>query len=250
MKDVWLKYYKLNATMPSFKKKVQTHKDIILRFINDCENPYISFSGGKDSTAMLCLFAELGFTNIPVFTQADDFDWHYKKDLCHSIIEYLGFSNYNYRESPVSVLSLLAKDTEYISMDECWEKVVSDFVKEGDYTGFAMGIRAEESKGRSFTLKKSYKFGLVKGCSDSLIHAYPMAFLGGEDVFSILIQRGVPYAEIYDRHEDLAPHQMRFSWMFKPGITHSVGGISWLKKNYPDQFRKLIEVNPLIYSMA
>jgi 3'-phosphoadenosine 5'-phosphosulfate sulfotransferase (PAPS reductase)/FAD synthetase len=250
MTDIWQKHYLLNSKLQLFKKTVDTHKRVIDKFMNSCNKPYLSFSGGKDSSAMLCLFSEMGITDVPVFTQADDFDWHYKRELCHKIINELGFGNYNYIESNVSVLEMLSKDVEGVPMEQCWEDVVRGFVKTGQYDGFAMGIRQEESKGRRITLKLAYGNGLVRKCADGLVHAYPMAFFKGEDVFSIILSRGIQYAEIYDRHEDLAPHQMRFSWIFKPGITHSVGGIAWLKKNYPEQFRKLITVNPLIHSMA
>jgi len=249
MKAYWEKVYRLHGQLPEHRRRVAEHKQVIARFIELCDRPYLSFSGGKDSSAMLVLFAEMGLQHIPVFTQADDFDWPYKKDLCHSIIKALGFHTYHYIESKVSVLELLKQNAETISMQQCWENLVADFVKQHQYNGFCMGIRFEESVGRRLTLAISYRDGLVRKCKDGLVHGYPMAFLTGKDVFAIIQKAGIPYAEIYDRHEELTPHQMRFSWMFKPGITHNKGGLSWLKKNYPEQFQKLVKINPAVWSM-
>ncbi len=246
MQDKWRTYYALNARLSSFKRSIEKHRDVLRRFKDSCERPYFSFSGGKDSSAMLVLAAELGMTDIPVFTQGDNLDWDYKKELCYSIIQQLGFTDYSYIESTHSVLYDLSISVEEISMQKCWDDLVADFVKSRNRDGFAMGIRQQESLGRNYTLKKAYKNGLVQKCADGLIHAYPVAFLKGEDIFSIIVTSGIPYAEIYDRSDDDPPHKMRFSWMFKPGITQSTGGIGWLKNYYPEQYRKLTIINPLI----
>lgn len=238
----WRQIYLIQSKMNDHHWRVYQAKRTIDRFLLICDRPYLSFSGGKDSSAMLVLFYEIGATDIPVLTQADDMDWPFKRGHCHKVIQMLGFSDYTYQEASDSVSDQVFSGSDQIDISDLFYGVISDFASKRNRNGFCMGIRAQESVKRRITIAKAacrpwFSF------KDGLWRAYPMGNLTGEDVFAILLSRGVPYAEIYDKHGGDPPHSLRFSWYCNPEFFHR-GQMQWLKKYYPEMWQGLVHKYP------
>lgn len=252
MDDIWVKTYLMQSKMPDFKKRKRQAIGVIEHFLKQCSAPYFSFSGGKDSTAMLCLLNEIGALDVPIFTQSDDLDWDFKESLCRGIISELGFKDYTFSKSNVSVLNQLEGLNDSIDISDCFYGEIQRFSTDRKRNGWCMGIRAEESLKRRITVKNAWKNNLrgVRLCKDGFLHGYPMGFLTGTDVFAIIMQNGCNYSETYDRHEFKAPHELRFSWTYSPEVLLYSGGISWLKRNYFQTWQKLVTKFPELSTIA
>jgi len=246
MTDYWKSYYLAHSRTRLFKKRIDLAFKVIDNFVSVCDKPYIGFSGGKDSSAMLLLYQKLGLTNIPVFTQSDDFDWDFKKPTCLKIIGQTGFFDYTYNVANESVLEQVGNmdflSNDYINIDNVFYGEIEKFYKSRDLNGYSIGIRIQESRKRKFRVLTA---GQVSKTKSGLWSCYPVANLRGEDVFALIISNDLPYMDVYDKHGDKAPHEIRFSWVTNPELFHR-GVLVWLKQNYPDRYNKLIAINKKI----
>lgn len=243
MLNKWKRIYQ-ETSVSQKKAKAKRH---IINLMSVSQNPYIAFSGGKDSLCLLILCRELGLTSIPVFTQADDLDYPFKEKYCKDIVSELGFTDYNYVESKVSALQQL-KELDFSTNDQIsgtFSHVYREFAKNRNLDGSLVGLRVEESKKRKhLILARTELFKNKKG----IWQCNPIARFSGIDVFSVIVQSNVEYIEVYDNdNEYLAPHEIRFSWLFNPEFASS-GSALFLKRNYPMQYYKLIQINPKIRS--
>lgn len=228
--------YLARARMPAFRRRVEESWVIIEDFLASCERPYVAFSGGKDSLALLILLAKMGNTDVPVFTQADDLDWPDKEEFCHETVNRLGFSDYSYEWSDVSAFEQLAERDE---VSGTFSHVVKRYVKERKRDSVIMGLRSEESLGRGW-LRRSR--GHIYSVGDEL-RCIPLADWRGEDVFALIISTNTPYMHVYDKDDSRMPHQIRFSWMANPEFFHD-GNLAFLKRHYPDLFNRFAERYP------
>lgn len=246
MTEYWKSYYLAHSKTRLFQKRIDFSFRVIDNFMSVCDRPYIGFSGGKDSSAMLILYQKLGLINIPVFTQADDFDWEFKEPTCRRIIKHLGFTDYTYQQASESVLEQIRVmdflQNDFVKIDSLFFGTIENFYKQRKLNGYSIGIRIQESNKRKFRILTA---GQVAKTKSGLWSCYPMGNLKGEDIFALIISNGLPYMEIYDKHNERPPHELRFSWVTNPELFH-LGVVVWLKQNYPEHFNKLCVINPKI----
>lgn len=237
MRESYRAAYLARSRMPVFRRRVREARDAIREFISRCERPYAAFSGGKDSLAMLILLSRMGYTDVPVFTQADDLDWPDKEEFCRETVRRLGFTDYSYEFSEVSAIDQLVEGRGEVS--GTFSHVVRRYVRERNRDGVLMALRAEESLGRGWlrrTRGRIYEAGGELRC-------IPLADWKGEDVFALIVATDTPYMHVYDRDDELPPHKIRFSWMVSPEFFHD-GSVAFLKRHYPERFNHLCRIYP------
>lgn len=244
MKASWLAHYKLHAARPIFRHKVHSAKRLLSAFLDRMQRPYVSWSGGKDSTCLLLLLHEIGRIDVPVFTQSDDLDWPEKREHCHRVVQWLGFTDYEYRESKVSAAAQFARAAAGDEIVGTFSHVVQQYVTDRQHDGVIVGIRAEESGGRKALTQARGKLFHAGG----QWRCHPIADWSGVDVFAMIVSRGAPYMPLYDC-DARAPHEWRMSWPATPAFWKS-GAAAELRRYFPAYFARLAELNPALREHA
>lgn len=231
MQAEYREMYQLRALHPTFRRRVEDAWITIEDFLAACDAPYVAFSGGKDSLALLILLSRMGRTDVPIFTQADDLDWPDKEEFCKSVVARLGFTDYSYEWSEVSAIEQLVDGKDKVS--GTFSHVYKRYVQERQRNGVLMGLRSEESKGREWLRKVRGKVYEAKG----ELRCIPLADWSGEDAFALIVSTQTPYMHVYDKDDEKPPHKIRFSWMASPDFFNR-GNVGFLKRHYPQLFNR------------
>lgn len=225
-----------------FRQRVEQAKRIIGEFLERCSRPYISFSVGKDSEAILILLHQMGICDIPICTQGDDLDFPDKREYGERIVAHLGHTDYTYAYADISALAQLADE----DVSGTFTHVMNRFAVSRRRNGFLMGLRSEESWHRRRLIKAFGHIYERKTKYDPVITetvGLPLHNWRGEDVMALIVSTDTPYMHVYDRDNDRMPHEIRFSWMVSPQFFDR-DCVAWLRRHYPEQFAKLAQVSP------
>lgn len=235
--------YQAHARLPIFRRHVDEAKWTLEEFLAQCQAPYVSFSGGKDSTAVLILLSQMGLLDIPIATQSDDLDFPDMGAHCRNVVEQLGFRDYTHARSALEVAAQLAAGNE--QLQETFFYDLNAFAMERQRTGCIMGLRAEESWQRRRLIRK---FGSIyerarKGGEGKELCCLPLHNWSGEDVFALILTTETPYMHVYDKDDERMPHEIRFSWMVNPQFFNR-GDVAYLRRYYPDHYNRLASRAP------
>jgi 3'-phosphoadenosine 5'-phosphosulfate sulfotransferase (PAPS reductase)/FAD synthetase len=109
------------------------------------------------------------------------------------------------------------------------------------FSGYALGLRAEESRGRTMNFRQR---GAVYTLASGMEVCTPLADWTGRDVFACILANDLPLSSVYGHdglHDDV--ERIREGWWL-PGESALRGGAVWLKRYYPQIWRRLVEVRP------
>lgn len=244
MQDKWRTFYKLHAATNEFRWRVRDAQRVLHRWLEHAQRPYVSWSGGKDSTCLLILLADMGRTDIPLFTQCDDLDWPEKRAHCADVARQLGFLEHEIRESEVSAAEQFAKAGPGDAIVGTFSHVIEKYERDVNPDGVALGIRAEESKDRRRMSLRGKLWQDARG----MWRCMPILHWSGEDVFALIVSKNVSYMPLYDGVER-PPHEWRMSWPATPAYWTS-GGAAELRRNFPQHFARLAAMNPRLRNYA
>lgn len=118
---------------------------------------------------------------------------------------------------------------------------------EHGYQVQALGMRAEEAKGRRACFRiRSPTYQLASG----LWVTNPLAWWETADVWAFLVSEGVPWHPLYDAEtHGLTRETIRNTgWLSTDGAYQ--GRIMWLRKHYPEQYRMLVLEFPEVATLA
>lgn len=243
--------YLARSRQGSFRRLVDKTKSMISQYIEMVNNPYIAFSGGKDSLANLILFQQMGLTETPVLTIGEDIEYDFKEAYCHQAVHHLGFNKYHYVRRDVSIRQALLEGLGHKNCKIFYEsffRAIGDFITQGGFDGTVLGLRSDEAWGREKLVKsrgqiydrrdKSGGGGVQKIC-------LPMAYWRGIDVFALIISTDTPYIERYDKDEFRPPHELRFAMPHAPEL-YRFGYVSELRRQYPETYNDLAALSPQI----
>lgn len=231
----------------SQKKKVEKAKELIKKTLNECKNPYISTSWGKDSTVVMDLVHNEDPT-VPIvymdsgYAMPDTYEYRDR---------YLAQSKAHYYEikCPQDYLDLSLKyglphiDRTQKDHDKIIKMIkgepITDFAKSKGFDCCFWGIRADETRGRAYLLKK-YGLNHNDKCA-------PIGFWTTYDIWAYILSKDIDYNTLYDK--EIPPAITRYNiknsgWLTTDNI-HK-GRLLWLKRFYPDIFDKLKEINPQV----
>jgi len=204
----WRKAFLAWAQTPEHHQAVATAKAQIAQALAESAKPLVSFSGGKDSTAMLHL----------VLQQKPDVTvWHWDygpafvpRDVQAEILQLarrLGVANLRTDTSDIYW-------REWRNAKNVFYRVYFGFVarrllQEG-YDCVFVGIRAEES------LKRKHRIRSGKWLNP-MREVWPLATWRWLDVWAYLVSNAVPYLSLYDSRAELVGYdRVRFATLFDP----------------------------------
>lgn len=244
MQDRYRLQYQLHGRLRSFRRRVDQGKRHIEHFLRCCDAPYLAFSGGKDSLCLLILCQQMGLADLPVFTQLNDHSWPDMPGWTREAVQSLGFMDYSQCWSAVSALEQLAQfdwqSDEDLTVRGTLTHVIQRYVRERERTGALLGLRAEESRSRRYT---RWRHGHSYQRQDGIWHGCPLFDWSGEDVFALILTTQTPYFHVYDADDCCPPHEIRMAGIL--GTNHTnYGAAVWLKRHYPDEYRRLLALSP------
>lgn len=236
--------WKLHSKKPYFKKLVENTKKIIENALLKARF-CISWSGGKDSTALVHLVKSIDIDDsIPIIIQFDDCDWPEKQEYVNLVSQEQSWEFYsvepsfsiweavkNYRIGYDNICSLshdITKDG-FIAPLEKEQKELS-------CNGVFLGLRAAESKMRATAL---YSHGHTYQLKSGAWKCCPLWQWKTIDVFSYLISNDIPINQCYFNNKFYAPEDIRLSWILPTPTGLSHGQMEHVRYYYPEIYRRI-----------
>lgn len=240
MQARWRTLYDAHGQLASTRARVERTCRWLDQVLTTCRSPYVSFSGGKDSLAVLGLMCCVRpASQVVVVTQADDLDWPWKRAYCHRVIAQLGITDYEYCESTVSARDQLVAGAARIR--GTFRHVLRAYAQRRGHDAAILGLRAAESRGRQLSRARR---GRDYRTREGLRHLLPLADWSALDVMAWIQQCGLPLAPVYEWDDDgVPPHERRMSWPVMPDLM-AHGEARLLQRHEPGLWNALVAAAP------
>lgn len=236
MNDAYRERFWLHSTLPVFRRRVERAEMRVHEWAEKIENPYIAFSGGKDSTCVLHLVRSQRPETTAIY-----FDAQCAFPEVESLLaETPNCIKYAADEPFLGTLARYGLDdpaVEEATMQTTVWGPIRRLIAEYEFDGVAYGLRAEEnSKTRGMHARTrgavfQYKRDGLWGCQP--IHDW--SYL---DVWAYIVSNNLPYAGVYDKMWEMPERDQRVSyWAGETNRTR--GRFVWLRQHYPDLWRRL-----------
>jgi len=246
MNDSERETYRLRAQVDKlYQLRKRKALELLRKFADLVVNPYFSMSWGKDSVVAYCLAREI-FPHIRVvYVNCGEFDeWpdtpRVKQILAkrfeiplvevqaESVIE--SFRRVGYWYPPP------AKAPEEAESDRLYSQSFFDAIASvtADCDGNIMGLRAEESAGRSALFE--FRGPIYYRQYDRKHVCCPVHDWTSEDIWTFHVENDLPYNELYDCPL-IERGRLRNGAMFG-GTSHNYGTIKVVKMLYPGLFNR------------
>jgi len=224
------------------KQRVSDH-------LAQCPNSYVSWSGGKDSTVVAAM-ANDAQPRIPIVHYASGLDFpetlEYQDDLS-SACEW----NFDRIQTGDITEHMVAggswehgNDRTHDNQAFFWDAIKGPEAEARQRYGDSVlwGLRASESKRRHAMLSKT---GGRHHRSDGVTTCAPIWDWFDADVWAYLSSRGLPANPVYQRLAEVGcpPEAQRVSVIVDSGGVRR-GRMVWLRRGWPDLWRKYTEMFP------
>jgi 3'-phosphoadenosine 5'-phosphosulfate sulfotransferase (PAPS reductase)/FAD synthetase len=194
--------------------------------------PYVAFSGGKDSTAVMALVREQYLTVPAVWS---DDEWYLPEtDEYMARIKATGIDLRHIRTN--------AWHTDWLQVAGDWSGIPQYAARQGWALCF-LGLRQEESAKRRVHLRK---YGpLFFAASDDFWHGNPVHDWSWRDVWAYIVSQGLDYNRAYDVLESLGvpPEHQRIGPLAVERAL-GYGQLTILKRGWPDLFNRFAAAHP------
>jgi 3'-phosphoadenosine 5'-phosphosulfate sulfotransferase (PAPS reductase)/FAD synthetase len=250
--EYWKEYYLLHSQTDIFKKHLNQSIEIIKKFLDHTKdiNICVNLSAGKDSTVLVHLVNNI-CPNILVVSEKDDLDFPNELEYLNLLKEKYNL-NLDIISPNISLWEAILKEdiTNDIHSkgtnfsDEYFYGLLKSHFLNKSITGAFIGLRAEESKGRSMNYRKNGFIYFNKSWNNGEWICQPLALWSAKDIFAYLFLNDIPILDVYFKTKFIgSPEKIRKSWVL-PSHQASRGQALWLKWYYPDIFNKLAIIKP------
>lgn len=240
----------IHALSPVFRRKVSQAEGFVEQWLERCDRPYIAFSGGKDSVATLGVVQSVAKRHgliVPVMWHNSGVEWP-GVPLMIERMRSIGLIKDFYEvktQADVPELKRMQARGEISAKQK--DKIalfvpVDEFIKEYGFTGAAVGLRKEESKGR---LLDGIVHGEVFEKKDGFIRCLPINNFSWRDVYAYIAEMQLPLHPIYSAPLNGLENRgrIRLSWWLSTD-NHQHGEVDWIKRNYPQVYARIIKEIP------
>jgi len=238
---------RLNSKSWNYKNKLSFAKRTIEKALNLDVKFSVSFSGGKDSSALVHLVKQFD-NNIPIVSQFDDCDWPEKKPYIEELIKKYNWEDSFYPVEPdfsvfEAVKTVNLSDTEICKQShwitkEGFISVLDKKIKELECNGRFLGLRKVESIARKRNIQVR---GNLYKRSDETWMCYPLSEWEAIDVFTYLVSNNIPINPCYFKNKFKTPLEIRLAWALPTPRGLGTGDIEHIKYYYPDYYYRLKE---------
>lgn len=224
------------------RNRVEEARRAVQRMRAEAPRAYSTWSGGKDSTALLALCVEEGVTRVMV--QQDDYDFPGKPAYIQQVAAMLGvIPEVISTQIPGEMLAQEAPGEDIhgprAAFSQPFYAAVEKYAADQGFPGLYLGLRASESRGRALNLRSR---GLIYQRQGEW-RCCPLGRWGSEDVFAFLLARGLPVMAPYRCCADRAPGDIRMAWWL-PGRAATRGQAVWLRRYWPSLYRRWLDLQP------
>lgn len=229
----------VHAETAGFRNRMSVSRRIIENWLSYCQNPYVAFSGGKDSTVLLDLVWEQKSDVVAMFSD-DQFILPETESL-------LG-KTANLRRIASCVMHCdwfwSWDDGKQISSGTEWVKpgaldASSQWAHDNGFDGVAVGIRAQENSYRKIAIRRHGVLFYAAG--KQLWQCWPLAEWTTVDIWAYILSRGLNYNHAYDRMSELGipiDRQRIGPYANRRAITQ--GQLVILKKGWPAEYSRFV----------
>lgn len=247
---LWEKTCLEHSKTTFFQKRLDAAKKIVEGFYKKHPKALLSWSLGKDSTAMIHLVRVECEIDSDVFCMMnDDIDFPGSLEYMREIETKLNFECFQLRTN-VSVVDWISKNgvsdpcSDFHSksskiMYEAFFLPIEEYMKSLSVPGIYLGLRSEESKGRRLN-RRARGASYLKKNGEAV--CTPIVDWKGKDVYAYLFSRGIEPFHVYrccGFYGD--PSMIRLDgWL--PGEFAAQGEVSWLRHYYPSLYRRLLSI--------
>jgi len=250
--ELWQRTALIHSRTAGFRRRVDSAKRAVLEAVDETEgNLCLMWSAGKDSTAMVHLVCvEMGL-ELAVYSVRDDLDYPGEEQYVIELGSEWGLDLTIVRpeQSAAAWVARMAACGE-LGADDPIHNIDHPMARElfesplmaasGHHAGYALGLRADESRARRENRKFRGRFYRLK--SGRWV-SQPLADWAGLDVFAYCASREVELLPLYKclafaHSQD--PWRLREDWWL-PGVHAATGSAAWLRHYYPSLYRQLCE---------
>lgn len=246
MEEWRLEQYRLHARLSGHRRLVERALGLIEEALNTDRSWYVSWSGGKDSNALLHLVRRLK-PDVPIMHFDTELDYPDCRETATCWIDEWGIGDQTTVLRPeVSLWEIIDRhggpemqvNRASSELDKKgFFEPVARYAEERGYTGVFMGLRAEESRGRCMNRKMR---GPMYATTRGMMHCNPLSDWRTADVWAYTVANDIPWLPVYDKvrgHPN--PERIREGWYPVGGFQVSQGGLVWLRANYPELYQEL-----------
>lgn len=237
-----LNQFLIHFRLKSFQKKLNNTIEIVKKALDKMENPYIAFSGGIDSTAVLHLVRSIKSDIIAVFGHDE---W-----ILPETEQFI-----NQTENVIKT-ALKDRHSEWFMAWEDISKVPDDIIlipkqyteftyhKEMfDFDGCFLGLRADENSYRKIHFRKK---GCIFFCNrHKMIECSPIAWWSRRDVWAYIVGINIEYNRAYDKLSQIGVEIDRQRvGPISQWLALGYGQLAILKQGWPELFNKFANAYP------
>ena len=224
------KQFLLHAKKNVFLHRVKHAKRVVREFLQHTDNPYISVSGGKDSSVLLHLVREFK-------PELDAVHLNFHTAYPETLDIFQTYQNLKFVDVGNRLEMLADGGMDDNSKNGKLRNFDPDRIRGMEYDGFFYGLRREESAvrrkhfgTRGFSLKNKAGIWVCQ----------PLAFFTYEDIWAYIISHGIRYNALYDAMWDRPRHQQRVA-DFALVKCAELGSIAYMKQTHPELYNKVVQ---------
>jgi len=202
----WRETFRLWARTDQHQRALQAAHEIIQRALETARQPYIAYSGGKDSTVMTHL----------VLQHAPDtmvLHWDYGRAFVPEPIQREILRNArllgarNLRVETSALYAKLGRKAQNVLGRHMIGRLLPQLAQEGYDLAF-VGLRKQESLKRKRRIRAGRTLSVIREC-------YPLQDWCWRDVWAYIVSNDLPYLSLYDERAALVGyHAVRFTTLF------------------------------------
>lgn len=212
-----------HAETAAHRKKVERSFDIIRKALTMGQRPYVSISGGKDSTVVMELLKEAG-AKVRRIHHDDEFTLNETREYLLSI-------------NNLETLRTEARHTEWFVTNKGFDELTTL-----DCDLAFMGLRVSEN---SYRKKYIGRYGPIHVTKIEVIHCNPIAYWSIHDVWAYILSKQVMYNAAYDvMTEKGIPLERQRIGPFANDKAIGHGQLQILKRCFPADFNRFVSQYP------
>ncbi len=243
---IWYQASALRWRFPPINARMYSARKLIRQFLGRCERPYVAYSGGKDSQVLLdiCLSER---ADVAVVWHDEDWVLPGTTEVVEATERRYGIRIIRVRErhsadefqAAYGVWPHCAHPRPVDFEADTWKEIVAHY----GFDGVLMGLRADESAGRYFALKKPLR--LAK--KDGLWHCSPLHDWDTETIWAYLVGNNLPLHSAYAAMIDagIEPEHARVGPLTAVRV-YQYGALEAIKRLWPDTWNAFVNDNPCV----